>query len=150
MEDGHVHYLRPFMGTGKMTRAGENVQQNQRIWAEKRARGTEGAWFPLGKRNGGKEGAWNPRDKKGGRVMGDMGEHDLWGRTWKRNNDRSSQDGRAIKWGRIVKREQGGDASKWDRIFKRGAEADTEEVSEMVAKLAEKTEEDDNSSVFYY
>ena len=45
--------------------------------------------------------------------------------------------------------EQGEDAKKWNRIFKRGAQADSKEVSEMVAELAEKREEDESSSVYY-
>ena len=132
------------MGTGKMTRP----QRSLRMGGGKRARGTEGLWHPSGKRARGTEGAWDPRGKKWGRD-GLMGEH----KVWKRNNgermDKSSQDGRAIKWGRIVKREQEDDANKWDRIFKRNAAADSQEVLEMVAKKAEEGEEDNNYSLYY-
>ena len=125
MEDRQVHYLRPFMGTGKMTRP----QRSVRMGGEKRARGTEGLWHPSGKQAHGTEGR--------------MGENKVWKRNNGENMDRSSQDGRAIKW------EQGDDANKWDRIFKRNAAADSQEVLEMVAKKAEEGEEDNNYSLYY-
>ena len=90
-----------------------------------------------------------------------MGEHDIWGstwgklvkyqggkqrqtnkkpteKTWGKTKNRSSENGRFIKWGRIVKREKAGDGNKWDRIFKRDPEAESEEVLKMVAKRAKK------------
>ena len=135
MDDGQVHYLHPFMGT--MTRpqisvhperarysvrtgkqGAENCAEwstrnwpipttsSQRIGGGNRTRGREGRWLPHGTRDRGTERAWDWRDKKG-----------------------NSHDGRNVKWGRIVKKEQGDNANKWDRIFKRGAEAVSEEVA---------------------
>ena len=115
----------------------------------KRARGTEGLWFPL-------ENGIARQKALGTKGIRKMAERAVWenmrsgSKTWKRNNYRSSHDGHTIKWGRIVKRKQGDEANKWDRIFKRDAEAESEEVSEMVAKGAEEREEDDNSSLYYY
>ena len=175
MEDGQVHYLRPFMGT--MTRPkisvhptralysvrmGEQGAENlasewfpQRMGGGKRARGTEGRWFPHGKRNRLAEGAWNWWHKRGG-TYAHMGEYEVGKRYNGGGIDRSNHEG-AVKWGRIaskwdriVKRGEGDDENKWDRIFKRDAEAESEEVSEMVAKGAEEREEDDNSSLYYY
>ena len=131
---------------------------------EKRARGTEGWWFPVhvgitGQKGNGIQGirkgvrgivnipptprhSWTAQHPVGEDdilVRGSyMGEHEIWGSTWGKTKNRSSKNGRFIKWGRIVKREKAGDGNKWDRIFKRDPEAESEEVLKMVAKRAKK------------